>query len=232
MALEVPRQQFPFIQKLLELPDEKVQELLGALAEAGHKFNVFDLASHVAVRTKLPKPLLEGILQVVASLYITKDAQACPLATFVDEQVRPALKEVLAAPSDSQPEESDLRWNRLRRFLMSALSLDDTVGVASKTGRVMTEHERIFLDARVITDIRPIFHLTLSEKPTAAVLVHMLRMTARDAYNTRTDQFFALDANDIRLLKDLVDRAIKKEETLKVLMKQADVDIIEPGTIF
>jgi len=231
MALRVPEQQIPHIQRLVELPDDKIQAFLDALADAGPKFNIFDLASDVSKRTKLPKALVEGVLQVVASLYITKDGQASPLATFVDEQVLHALKGALAGP-EIPAEESDAHWAKLRRFLMVALALDGTVGAASKTGRVMTEHERIFVDARIVTDIRAIFHLDLAEKPTAAVLVHMLRVTDRDIYGNRRVQYFALDTNDIRLLKGLIDRAITKEETLKVLMKQAEVNIVEPGTIF
>jgi hypothetical protein len=65
---------------------------------------------------------------------------------------------------------------------MVALALDDTVGTAAKAGPVLTEHERIFEDARILTDVRPIFHPDLSEKPNAAVIVHMLRLTTRDMF--------------------------------------------------
>lgn len=228
MALRIPKQQVPYLQQLLDLPDEKISELLEALSSAGHKFNVYDLAADVAKRTKLPGPLLQGVLQILASLYTTKDSQSSPLASFLDEQVHPAVTGTLGGSAD----QADNRWAKLHAFLLKALSLDDTVGVATKTGRVMTEHERIFADARILTNVRPIFHLDLSEKPTAAVVVHMLRLTTRDVQGTETNKFFALDANDIRLLKDLIDRAIKKEGTLNRLMKQANVDIIEPGTIF
>ena len=231
MALQVPVEQIPYIQQFVALPDEKVNEMLTALSDAGMKFNTFDLAADVASRTQLPKPLVEGVIQVVASLYLTKDGQPSPLETFVDEQVRPAFRGILA--TNATPEQLDVVWLKFREFLLGALSLDDTVGVATKTGRVMTEHERLFVDARILTDIRPVFHPDLSEKPSAAVLVHMLRLTTRDLYgSSRVAQFFALDSNDIRTLKYLIDRAIKKEETLKSLMKGSAVNIIEPGLVF
>jgi hypothetical protein len=97
---------------------------------------------------------------------------------------------------------------------------------------VLTDHERIFQDARVLTDIRPIFHPDLSEKPKTAVLVHMLRITTRDIFGNQKAQHFALDANDIRFMKHLMDRAIKKEETLKNLMNSSGISVIAPKEFF
>jgi hypothetical protein len=113
-----------------------------------------------------------------------------------------------------------------------ALVLDETVGTAAKTGPVLTEHERIFLSARVLTDIRPIFHPNLSEKPNAAVIVHMLRIASRDIFGSHHAEYFALDANDIRVLKNIADRAIRKEETIKALLADSNVDTIDPKSFF
>jgi hypothetical protein len=151
----------------------------------------------------------------------------------LDEQVGPSLKTHLVAQADKvNAQEIETRWAKLKQFLMVALTLDETVGTAAKTGPVMTEHERVFVDARVLTDVRPIFHPDLSEKPNAAVLVHMLRITTRDIYKNETAQYFALDSNDIRLMKQLMERAIKKEETLTNAMSGAGINVIAPKGVF
>jgi hypothetical protein len=62
------------------------------LAKAGSKFNVNDLATDVARRTGMPRRIVEGVVQVLASLYKVREDQAIPLAKFLDEQVGPALK--------------------------------------------------------------------------------------------------------------------------------------------
>jgi uncharacterized protein (DUF1778 family) len=228
MALQVPDRQLSDIRKLLELPDERTQELLRALADAGPNFNVDDLAAEVSTRTKLPRRLVNGIVSVLASLYITRDSHPVPLEAFVDEEVGVALRNVMGSPSDLV----DTQWARLRKFLMVALALDNTVGTASKAGHVLTEHERIFDDARILTDIRPIFHLDVSDKPNAAVLIHMLRVRERDSLGRQSVHFFALDANDLRSLKEIIDRAIKKEETLRDAMKNSAINILEPREFF
>ena len=86
--------------------------------------------------------------------------------------------------------------------------------------------------ARFLSDIRPIFHLDVSEKPDSAVIIHMLQITQRDNFGNHADQYFALDSNDIRHLKTLIDRALKKEETLKGLMKKSGVTVLHPKGFF
>jgi uncharacterized protein (DUF1778 family) len=243
MALRFTQQNLLHIQSLLELPEERFQAFLDALRKAGPNFNFYDLAAEVSSRSKIPRSLTDSVVQTLAQLYLARESQATPLETFLDEQVGPALKNHLVAQPDKaeifdaarveiRSAESESRWTRFREFLMVAMSLDDVVGTASKAGPVLTEHERIFVDARVLTDIRPIFHSDLSENPNAAVLIHMLRITTRDILRKETAQYVALDSNDIRFLKQLMDRAIKKEETLKKLMKSAGINNIEPKGIF
>jgi len=237
MALRVPQQHLPQIQSLLEFQDDRIQSLLDALANAGSKFNIYDIAADASKRTGIPRRIVEGILQVLVSLYMTRERDAIPLETFLDEQVGPALKTALAvqdkAKASTRPAaEVEENWAKFRKFLMAALALDDTVGTAAKAGPVMTEHERIFQDARILTDIRSIFHPDLSEKPNATVLVHMLRITTRDIFGNQTAQYFALDSNDIRFMKHLMDRAIAKERTLKDLMNSSGINVITPKEYF
>lgn len=243
MALQVPHQYMPQVRSLLELPDERIQGFLDALGKAGSQFNLNDLARNVSDRTKIPRRITEGVIQTLAVLYATREKQAIPLGAFVDEQVGSALKSGLVELPEKPDkhdtnanaliaEEVESRWAKFRKFLMVALALDDTLGTAAKAGPVMTEHERILQDARILTDLRPIFHPDLSEKPHAVCIIHMLRLTTRDIFGDPSAQYFALDSNDIRFIKQLMDRAIQKEETLKQLMDSSGLDVIAPKEFF
>lgn len=226
MALRVPEQHIENVRKLLDIPDDKVQEFLDALAQAGPLFNVYDLATEVSKRTGLSEHLTQGVMQVINGLYIASERQAIPINTLVDSAML-AIRTALALPPDS----AEAKLALLSNFLKTALSLDNTVGTASKAGRVLTAHERIFVDARVLTDIRPIFHADLSDKPTAAVLIHMLCITERDNFQNKNAVYVALDANDLRSLRGMIDRAIKKEDTIKTLMAP-DMTILTPKEIY
>jgi hypothetical protein len=80
--------------------------------------------------------------------------------------------------------------------------------------------------------VRLIFHADLSEKPNAGIIVHMLKIITRDTLGNRQPQYFALDANDVRFLRQLLDRAIKKEETLKGVFSSTGIEVIEPKRFF
>lgn len=228
MALRVPQDQIVHLKNFLELPDEKIKEFLNALIKARPEFNVDDLNEQLSKGLDLPKDLVKGLIGVLASLYRVNDRRNIPIETFVDREVYPALKqtdifsETVAA----------IQWPRLRNFFLAALSLEKTVGTTAKVGYVMTQHERIFTGARIFTDVRSIFHHNVAEKPESAVIIHMLRISQRDNYQKQTDEYFALDSNDIRTLKAVIDRALRKEEALKGLMENSGVIIIPPKAHF
>ncbi|MDE3169737.1 MAG: hypothetical protein KGL75_06310, partial [Acidobacteriota bacterium] len=177
MPLRVPKEQIEYVKRLLELPDTEIARFLEALKSAGAQYNIYDFSETVSERVGLPKDLVLGLSQVLAGLYLTKDAQQAPTEAFVDQEVSVAFKRA-GAFSKEQPE---AQWTKVRNFLVAALSLEDTVGTAAKAGFILTQHERIFVGARILTDIRPIFHVDVSEQPREAVIVHMLRLIYRDS---------------------------------------------------
>ena len=223
----VPDTHAELIGKLSELPEAKITEFVNVLRSAGSHFNVEDLSNEVSNRLEIPRALTSGIITVLGSLYLTKDARRAPLEEFVDE-VGEALKRSKAFPREA----AEARWNSVRRFFLEALALENTLGTAAKAGYVLTQHERIFVNARILTDVRPIFHSEVSETPGAATIIHMLRITERDNHRQQTDTYFALDSNDLRLLKELIDRAQKKEATIRSLMDTAGLKVLEPKPTF
>ncbi len=224
MSLKIPPTEIAHFKKFLELSDEQIQGFLDALAKAAPQFSVSDLSKELAGQLKIPSDLIQGILVVLGSLYITRDSQSTPSEEFLDQEVSPALKQA----GVFSKENVDAEWAKLRKFLVAASSLEDTVGTTAKAGHILTQHERVFVRARILTDIRPIFHLNVSEKPRRAVIIHMLKISQRDNYGNFADQYFALDSNDIRNFKTLIDRALKKETTLKELMADSGVSVLTP----
>jgi len=227
MVLRVPADQIGHIKKFLELPDETIDRFLSVLTNAGPQFNVADLATEISGQLDVPPPLAEGIVRVLASIYLTRDFRT-PIEKFVDREVFFALKRAQAFPAETV----ELQWKRLRKFLVAALSLERSLGTAAKAGPVLTQHERIFTGARIMTDLRPIYHLDVSEKPDAAVIIHMLRITQRDNFGHHSDEYFALDSNDIAAMKELITRAENKEKTLKGIMENSGVTVLNPKLFF
>jgi hypothetical protein len=222
MAFRVPEWQVDYVKEFLELPDDKVDGFLTALDRAGPQFNSDDLAERLSRDLKLPRGLTHGITRGLLSIYLTRENQ--PIEEFLDKDVFLSLKRAEVFSEEKTNEQ----WKKLRSFLITALSLESTIGATAKAGPVLTQHERIFIGARIMTDLRPIYRADLSEKPDAALIVHMLKVSQRDYYGQKKDLYFALDSNDIALMKEVIERAEKKEETLKRIMKDSGVVILHP----
>src|ERR1700722_11987200 len=229
MALTVPQQQVADIKAFLSLSEDKIEQFLAVLNDARPEFNIYDLSADIAKALELRLPLTSGITRVLASLHLTRDAEFrnISLAEFVDNNVLPALNAVHAFKT----EEAEAQWKKLRRFLLGALALERSVGTTVKAGYVLTQHERIFNGARIMSDLRPIYHFDVTEKPDAAVIIHMLRITQRDSRGTQSDHYFALDSNDLIVMRDVVERAMKKEQTLRGIVKDSGVIVLNPKAI-
>jgi hypothetical protein len=225
MAYIVPDRQIGYIKLFLELPESEIEELISGLRKATPQFNASDLAAEIR-GTKLPKEIIEGIIRIPMSLYVTRE-RTKPVESFLDEDVFPSLKRVGAFSSKDTNAQNE-QWMKLRKFLVASLSLERTLGTTAKAGPVLTQHERIFVGARIMTDLRPIYHLDVGEKPDAAIIVHMLKISQRDASGKHLDLYFALDSNDIAAMREVLERALKKEETLKSIVKDSGVIVLQP----
>jgi hypothetical protein len=223
MAFRVPENQAEYIREFLKLPDEKVEGFLAALEKAEPQFNYYELSQQMYSAESLTWDLTLGIVSVLVSLYRTGDREKVPIEKFLDEDVHPSLTRA----DVFSPESSDDEWKKLRKFFLSALSHERSVGTAAKAGPVLTEHERIFNNARIMTDLRPIYHFNISDKPDAALIIHTLKISQRDPHGNNSDLFFALDSNDLATMKQVIERAVEKEETLKDVMKNSGVAILD-----
>jgi hypothetical protein len=228
MSFRVPPEDVARLRELLKLTDEQLSRLLASLAEAPPEFNYFDLAARIFAPDNISFPQTQGIIQVLVSLYRTADKRELPMEKFLDEDAFQSFSQVEVFSKEGKEQE----WGKLRSFLLSALTKERSIGTAAKAGPIQTDHDQIFSGARILTDLRPIYHLNVAEAPSAATVVHMLKITHRDHYKGNYDSYFALDNNDLAVMKGLIERAQKKEETLRQIMKDTGVTILAAGYFY
>jgi hypothetical protein len=222
MSLIIPPAHIAILKKWLELPTEQVAKFSRALERARPYFNGHELAAAIIPDCGLSPQLVSDIVQVLISVYRTGEPEK-PFESFLDGQVRPALEH--AKTFSEGKEEQD--WERLRSFLLHAISLEGTLGTTAKAGFVLTEHEKIFDGIRIMTDFRPIFHVDVSEKPNAGLIIHMVKFTYRDKRGHKFDSYYALDSNDVAIMKGALDRAVEKEKSLRKAMNEAGLSVLD-----
>jgi hypothetical protein len=110
---------------------------------------------------------------------------------------------------------------RLRAILESL-----PLATSAKALNLLFESERHLVGTRIITDIRPIFGDDPSEIPAASVITHSLRLQYHEGNGLR-ELFVAMDPRDIRMLSEALNRAMRKEETLKKFLQETTIRNID-----
>ena len=108
--------------------------------------------------------------------------------------------------------------------LASLLVLDSLNTTALKAKELQLESERTFCEARIITDIRPVFGDNIDEAPTI-MIVHTLKIGFH--VPEHKDMYVALDAADIIGLKKTLGRAEEKANKLKTILDAAGIRSID-----
>jgi hypothetical protein len=128
------------------------------------------------------------------------------------------------AHSDDLPK-SDADPSKLAHRLQVLLDLESVV----TTGRaldLLTEHEHLFHSARILTDIRPVFGDDPKEPPSGALIIEALKVEYFDEGGTQS-LYLALSRAELRNLRDTVDRALEKSDTVHDLLEQIGMSHFE-----
>lgn len=116
-------------------------------------------------------------------------------------------------PSLFDPPDRPLPSQNIHGLAAVILSISFNI-VAIKAKELQLESERTFCDARILTDIRPVFRDKVGDKPEAMIVVHTLKIVAHEATGHK-EFYVALDAEDIQSLKKTLERAEDKARSLK-----------------
>jgi hypothetical protein len=121
---------------------------------------------------------------------------------------------VLEISSDRQAEFAD----RLAKILCSP-----AIRFTSKALALSADHENVYVDSRIITDVRPVFPDDTNSMA-AAVITDHLRVSFYDRKSDLSTIYVALDQGDLIDLRDEIDRALAKNNSMRNFLEASDVD--------
>ena len=220
--LTLPDYCVPGVRSLIALPETQARELVSQLrAEDPTYYTLRELSDRLASKTKIDPQIMRDIIRAVATLYTTRTIVSLSVPELVDAALQATEERELKPP---EPE----KWATFRTILTELLGLEGALAVAAKAGNVVTEQDKIFLRARVLTDIRPVFKEDPGEKPYAVAIIHTMKIHYQQGGALKSF-FAAMDDRDLELLKDVLDRAQKKSATLKQLAASAKIPMIDIG---
>lgn len=213
----IPSQYEDGFAKLRRLNDEQARELSAVLGEVPPTMDYSAMTSALTRKiSTIPQNDMADIvfaLLPLSTLQADLDTSASNVAESISQMMEGSNSEKLRLPSEER--------ERFEKFLVELLN-SSSLEVAGKARSLQLEDEHVFQDARIVTDIRPVFGATPKDPPGGAVIVHTLKLSYLDDSQFK-DFFLAMDARDIRILRDLLERADSKAESLRTILENAGV---------
>jgi len=202
--------------KLISLNRESFNELYTNLKNAPIARHPKKLAIKIVPLIKsIKKKDLESILWSVGSLFVFRESKNISVSEIVEEVSRLILEKNIEGLNFEGDIENEFKV-RLTQLLENEQLL-----LASKTTDIMTEYENVFLSTRIISDIRPVFGFD-TDTPKVGIIVHNLNIHYyQGEANEHNDIHVALDFDDLKELKDVIERAEKKELALKTTIEKS-----------
>ena len=219
--LTIPERHRNGVVKLLKLSEDSFSQMVSALEGVGPKLFPDNLSSQMISKIKGVSP--EDVSEIITTIMslsshrMHDDSTAEELA----EQV------VQAAIEANIPIKSDKERITFKDRLLKFFELN-TLFVSAKALGILLSNENLFCSARILTDIRPVFGTDPTVAPTAVVMVHMLDLGYHKDGELK-HLYIAMDSLDIEILREVLDRADLKTETLKPLIKKAGVEFLDPA---
>jgi len=181
-----------------------------------------DFIKHLQGVTKANYHEADDMIKALFSIYGLFDISRETVDSIVSRFMN-AFKEF----DDKKVKQASLeQFDLFQKFLKKMLSLHDSLGVRAKAYRLIPEHQRLFIRSEIYSDIRSVFRPDNPDiKPSAAVIVHSLKITYREA-GKKQEIYIGLDTEDLQELNDTIGRAIKKHETLKKMITDCGIQCL------
>jgi hypothetical protein len=218
--LTIPEQYQPGLALLLNSNDKTIETLIVSLRNMPPILTIHSrIAAKLGMVDSIEPEQLSQILDAVLSLYSLRaytDVSPAELANDIAESMLASDEPGLHAPAK--------RMTRFRDALVELLQIEN-LSVGAKALDLLTEHERAYHEARVVTDVRPIFGDDLTSGPGAMVIVHTLKISYHRNGGLE-ETYIGLDDDDLASLHSVIARAEQKSEGLKRSLDAAKMPYI------
>lgn len=208
----IPEDAKKAIQTLLRLPAESTARLHQVLQTERPAISPKELAKRIFKKVELPLGEVQDLLLFFCNLHLYRTHQE---SLHGGEGVDRILEDYV---TDTAANTTQVILDSLKKLVGQFLPLE-SIFITAKVARVLTDHEKVFFESAIITDLRPVFKSDVNETPSVALVVHNLSIAYYESREPRK-AIFALDNRDLLHLKKVVDRALQKSESVKNLVRE------------
>jgi hypothetical protein len=162
--------------------------------------------------TQLPPTTVHSIVEALSRLQALQDG----LDLQPDEVISVITENLQSQASEEWKQKHLERWQESEECLakaLASLNADHPISISRKARHLALAHPNVLHDARIITDIRPVF-TEKGDTIVKGIIGHVLRIGFYDGTHRRTI-YFAMDSTDVANLKSFCERAMTKSRIAK-----------------
>ena len=212
----IPDRMKPIVARILALTASDFKQILGVLGSAQPALSIEHLAAEVS--KALPKTLKDAgeIIHVLGSMNHVRLRAGRTIEQFVR-----GISASVEAPAKLAPP-----LDRAKFFeRVSALLSAEALLVSTRAHDLQHNYDRVFVSARVASDIRSVFDQDGNEIQ-GSMIVHNMHLTYFQEGELK-GFFLAMDNTDIAKLRKVLDRADAKTTVLQGLIERAGTQYFE-----
>lgn len=221
--LTIPRGQEEQLASILRMSDAEMSAFLDALSGAGHAYSIRKLSQAVAGKLDVGESETLSTIRVLSTLISMMDRLDVVLDDFVKEIEKSSLD-----TSNDALTNPEIGWDLGKRRFRDLLSCKSLI-VTAKAQALFSESEKSFCDARIVSDVRPIFVGSADDAPEAFVMIHTLRVSFHTKGSIESVDI-VLDSADVKLLENSARRAASKESSIIELVERTGTSVMRAVT--
>ena len=212
-TLKIPKEHQEKFEFYAGLPAELKSKLFAELKTLEVGLSPNSLVDKLIDKLPLAKDRLHDIIMILNSLFRAKKSLEVD-----DKQFFEILKQ-----SIEKMENLTFPAEKIAADLVELVSINgENLVKTSKIVELITDNQKLFLNASINNDVRPVFEDDTNDL-TSAIVIHNLKIVYRER-DINKDIFISLDSNDLKTLKEKIEIA---EKQLKKLKKKLNLDLIE-----
>jgi hypothetical protein len=219
IKLKIPERYASSIAELVRLSPEDLAAFLRAAREKSPSLALIELTNSIADQLSIDRKLMGEIVRTLSDLQTVREGFGFSVEDFVAE-LRSAIE--ASGKEDLLPRD----WASFENVISEALSGDNAIAIASKAQSVAREYQNIFCSGRILTDLRAIFKSDIDQAPAAFVVVHTLKIVYHED-DAHKEFFVSLDNGDLGKFTVQIERALKKETSLREHMAAKGILVLE-----
>ena len=223
-SFKIPQQYQFGITLIIKIDEPLFNRLLSAITEVHPFVDIDSLVLEISPKIEeVSINDLQEILRAIHSIYSLR-IQGNLKNT---EIITGLINAVSSDDTFSQLSAEELAHFKQR--LTKILAIDGSISISSQSLILLQEYDSIFLNSRIITDVRPVFKAETKEEIAGALVVHTLKIAYQDASGSK-EFYVALDSSDVKKLQKQLSQSLIEAKVIQAMLNKADVVYLDPNS--